>query len=200
MNREKQVTKKWIEEALFRLLKKRNYDSITIQNIADEARIGRRSFYRYFSSKDAVLEDTIRLYMSGLGDYFQENLSDRAEDIAFCYFSYWEQNIDFLLTMQKAGLAYRLPEYFEAAVHDIAGRIGHVPFPEESQSLREYHERHKFAFGFRLAGYWKVTELWSQENPRRSAGEMRAVMNAILWGEKSQVQAMPGRDRSGSCS
>lgn len=183
MNREKQVTEKWIEEALFRLLKKRDYGSITVQNIADEAKIGRRSFYRYFPSKDAVLEDTIRRYMSRLGDYFQENLSGRMEDISFCYFSYWEQNIDFLLTMQKAGLAYRLSESFEAAVHDIAKRLGHVPFSEDSQALREYHEQYKFAFGFRLAGYWKVTELWAQEYPRRSAGEMSAVMNAILQGK-----------------
>lgn len=183
--KEKQSTAQWIADALFRLLEKRDYASITIQNIADEAHIGRRTFYRYFPSKEAVLIDTIRAYMWQLGEYFKENLSDRAEDISFYYFSYWEQHIDFLLNMQKAGLTYMISEHFEDAVHDIAKQLGHIPLSDDSQFIPEYHERYKFAFGFRLAGYWKVTELWSQENPRRSAREMSAIVNAILWGERA---------------
>lgn len=178
---EKQPTAKWIIEALFRLLERHDYASITVQNIADEAKIGRRTFYRYFSSKDAVLVYTIQLYMSQLGEYFKKNLTDHAEDISFFYFSYWEQNIDFLLAMQKAGLTFMISEYFEEAVHNIAEQLGHIPLNDYNKSRQEYHEQYKFAFGFRLAGYWRVTELWAQENPRRTAGEMSAVMNAILW-------------------
>lgn len=124
---EKHPTRKWIMEALFRLLEKKEYDSITIQNIADEARIGRRTFYRYFSSKEAVLIDTIHLYMSGLGEYFRENLFGKMEDISFYYFVYWEKNVDFLQAMQKAGLTYMILERFEQVVHEIAAQLGHVP-------------------------------------------------------------------------
>lgn len=177
---ENQSTKKWIMEALFHLLDKRDYAAITIQDIADEAKIGRRTFYRYFSSKDAVLTYAIGLYMAGLGDYFKENLTDSPEEISFCYFSYWEQNIDFLLRMQSAGLTYMISERFEDSVHDIARRLQHVPSDRNRQSGPEYYEQYKFAFGFRLAGYWKVTELWSQENPRRSPEEMSTIINAIM--------------------
>lgn len=184
---DKKAVRQWIADALLRLLEKYDYDSITIQNIVDEAKIGRRTFYRYFSSKDALLTDTIQMYMSRLGDYFKENLSGRAEDVSFYYFSYWEQNIDFLRIMQKAGLTYRISEHFEEAVHAIAQQLGHIPSHADRQSVMEYYEKYKFAFGFRLAGYWRVTELWAQENPRRSAEEMSMMINAIL-GERADDQ------------
>lgn len=179
----KNTVRQWIAEALLRLLENQDYASITVQDIADEAKIGRRTFYRYFSSKEAVLNDTVHTYLSGLGDYFQENLSGKTEDISLYYFSYWERNMDFLQIMRRAGLTHIIAERFEEAVHEIAGRLGHVPADAERQSVMEYHERYKFAFGFRLAGYWRVTELWSQETPRRSAEEMSAIVNAILRGE-----------------
>lgn len=106
----------------------------------------------------------------------------RQEEISFCYFTYWEQNIDFLLMMQKAGLSHILSEHFEEEVHKIAGSLGHRPPDEEGRHAPEYYEKYKFAFAFRLAGYWRVTELWVRENPRRSAKEMSAVINEILFG------------------
>lgn len=167
-------------EALIRLLGKYDYSVITIQMITDEAKIGRRTFYRYFPTKDAVMFDTIRFYMSQLGRYFKEHLSGQPEEVSLCYFSFWEQNIDFLLLMQKAGLMYRIAEQFEDAVHDIAAELGHIPPEWDDRAILSYREQYKFAFGFRLAGYWKVTELWVQENPRRPAEEISRIMNAIL--------------------
>lgn len=179
---EERETGQWIIDALLRLLERRDYSSITIQSIADEAKISRRTFYRYFSSKDAVLDSSVHLYMMRLGAYLKQKLSGRPEDISFWYFSYWEQNIDFLLTMQKAGLIRILSEHFEQEVHEIAGLFRHGPQKDEGQSASEYYEKYKFAFGFRMAGYWRVTELWIQENPRRSAGEMSRIINQLLWG------------------
>lgn len=179
---EKNSTAEWIVDALFRLLEKQDYASITIQNIADEAKIGRRTFYRYFRSKEDVLVHTIKMYMLQLGEYFKENLTDKREDISFCYFSYWEQNIDFLLKMKKAGLTYMISEHFEDAVHDIAKYLNHISFSDEKASLK-YYEQYEYEFGFRLAGYWRVTELWSQKNPRKSPREMSTIINEILWGK-----------------
>lgn len=48
-------TKKWIMEALLMLLTKKEYQDITISQIADKANLGRRTFYRYFQTKDHVM-------------------------------------------------------------------------------------------------------------------------------------------------
>jgi AcrR family transcriptional regulator len=42
-------------EALARLIAERGYERLTIQNILDQAGIGRATFYAHFDSKDALL-------------------------------------------------------------------------------------------------------------------------------------------------
>ncbi len=45
--------------ALFALLEKQGYDSITIQNIADEAEMARITFYRHYRDKEELLDDCL---------------------------------------------------------------------------------------------------------------------------------------------
>jgi mycofactocin system transcriptional regulator len=44
----------WIEEVAFRLFHDRGFDATTVQAIADEAGIGRRTLFRYFESKNDI--------------------------------------------------------------------------------------------------------------------------------------------------
>lgn len=185
MKKKEAHTAKLITEALLRLLDNHEYHSITVQDIVDEAKFGRRTFYWYFSSKDEVLKNLIDLYMSNLADYFEENPPNSMEEISLRYFSYWERNIEFLLTMQKAGLIHLLYNCFEDTVHEIARRLNHTSAYHDSRSASEYHNRYKFAFGFRLAGYWKVTEMWLGESPRKSVEEISLIINTILSGQNS---------------
>ena len=44
-------TKKNIEESFLRLLEKKSFSEITVQNILDEALINRSTFYKHYSDK-----------------------------------------------------------------------------------------------------------------------------------------------------
>ena len=64
-------THKMIVEAFVRLLEKeKNYESITIQAIADEAMINRATFYAHFKNKEDLYEQifdiAIEVFMSVL--------------------------------------------------------------------------------------------------------------------------------------
>ena len=53
---EKNRTKLWIINSLLDLLKRKEYASITINMIADNAQLGRRTFYRHFDTKDDAMK------------------------------------------------------------------------------------------------------------------------------------------------
>lgn len=60
MDRRQQKTKIAIHQAMTTLLKKKKIEALTVQDIIDEANIGRSTFYSHFETKEELLEEICR--------------------------------------------------------------------------------------------------------------------------------------------
>lgn len=68
MDRREEKTIKAIYDAFNNLLIKKNFSKITIQNIIDEANIGRSTFYLHFSTKEELLDVMCDTFFSHIID------------------------------------------------------------------------------------------------------------------------------------
>ena len=98
-------TRQWLEEALFDLLAtKKSLQNISIAELSEHAQIARRTFYRYYHSKEEVLTN----YLDRLIQYYTIELQTAKltnfEDLVNFFFRYWSQHTESLKILQDANL------------------------------------------------------------------------------------------------
>lgn len=98
-------TRQWLEEALFDLLAtKKSLQNISIAELSEHAQIARRTFYRYYHSKEQVLTNYLdRLILDYISKLQTEKLTN-FEDLVNLFFQYWSQYTEPLKILQDANL------------------------------------------------------------------------------------------------
>lgn len=91
MDRRQQKTRAAIFSAFSRLLEKKNFNRITVQDIIDEANVGRSTFYAHFETKDELLKTMCTDIFNHV--FSSELVSEKTHD-----FSTAENNLEDTLT------------------------------------------------------------------------------------------------------
>lgn len=86
MDRRQQRTRAAIYEAVTELLRHKSFDDLTVQDIIDEANIGRSTFYSHFETKESLLDQMCRemfvhVFESGQAPEQCHDLSNGVTDV-----------------------------------------------------------------------------------------------------------------------
>ena len=99
-----------ITDALFRVMEEKPFEKITIQDILEEARINRSTFYQHFPDKYAILERLQERYIRGIAErantVIQSGTTDLSE-INRVFLEYFDRNrpqMKKLLTVRSENL------------------------------------------------------------------------------------------------
>ena len=177
---EKNRTKLWIINSLLDLLGRKEYASITINMIADNAQLGRRTFYRHFDTKDEAMKYITELLMDEFANHIKSNKAKSFEEILAAYFEFWEQYIDVLQLLKNAHLLYFIEDNLLELIMDVAKKIHHIPKVIPLEKVAQHNEKYKYEFAIKLSGLWRATIIWCEENPRKSPEEMVAIITKFL--------------------
>lgn len=172
--KQKEQSRRMIEEALFALMGEKSYLEITVSEIARRADVSRRTFYRLYKSREEVLAV---FFQKLCREYQKKHSALNCYDvrrIAGEYFDFWYQYREVLLLIHDCGLDAMLYYWMNRfALEVVQSRMG------ETQELSAQH----FAV-YSAGGFGSLLFQWIDGGmeipPREYAGEVSdSIMNFI---------------------
>ena len=97
-----------LEEGLLTAMKTKRYEEITISDLCEQMGIPRKSFYRYFSSKDgalhALIDHTLLDFEQHTGILSGNAAGDAHQDLRH-FFEFWHRRKQLLDALERSGLS-----------------------------------------------------------------------------------------------
>ena len=163
-----------LEGCLLNLMRDLPYGQITISHICDQAGISRKSFYRYFSSKEGCLVALIdHSIIDGASFYLPEHFEPaQLHGLYERFFSYWKKMEPLLDVLHRNNLSIHLVErmvnYVDREERDFHKYLGGTLEDSYSQIL------------FMISGLMGLVLNWHQTGYQKTAAQMAAIMGKIL--------------------
>jgi len=164
---------KYLEQGLLQAMCNRQYDEISISELCERIGIPRKSFYRYFSSKDGAL---LALLDHTLMEFIQSGTrlarrGDAREDLER-FFVFWYERRDLLDALERSRLSGMLVE--RATAYALQERMMPrylLQRPETVQSL---------ALTFAVCGLLSMVIQWHHQGYRENPETMAQVASMML--------------------
>jgi AcrR family transcriptional regulator len=158
LDRRVRRTRKALQKALLSLIVEQNYDTVTVEEIAERADVGRTTFYLHYKDKDALL-----LEVTGeFADELEETLSaqlERAEicveDLVGLIFNLAEQHADMYWAIMTGRCGARVLEQFQGVFVPLFKQVLHTQEGEGTDLSVEFTAVY-------LWGALKETIIWWQ--------------------------------------
>ena len=161
-----------LEKGLLYLMAKQRYEDITVSSLCDRLNIPRKSFYRYFSSKDgalyALLDHTMLDFsFASLSGSHGSALEDLEQ-----FFYFWYSRKDLLDVLQRSGLSGILVE--RATNLAMQERM----MPRNIMTLNA--DLQSIALSFAVCGIMSMVIQWHHTGFRQTPQEMTRLATALL--------------------
>lgn len=101
-------SKKELTQGLLTLMATYPFSDITVTQIAQEAKLSRRTFYRLFHTKEEMISQLLDQYVFEFFEEIKKHDTHHYWDTVLLYFSFWEKRKDFLVLLKDHSLLYLL--------------------------------------------------------------------------------------------
>ena len=163
-----------LERCLQELMETENYAHITISHICDRAGISRKSFYRYFSSKEGCLYALLdHAIFDGAAYYLPDHRTGHSNRLSYeRFFSYWKGNAPLLDALDRNNMVMLLAERTLAYC---------IQEEQEFRSFfREQAEESSERSVFYISGVTGLVLAWHKNGFSKSVAQMAKILSDMI--------------------
>lgn len=165
-------SKKMLTNGLIKLMETNDYSMITVTQICQEAKLSRRTFYRLYQTKEAILHE----HMDFLAEEFMSMVTKAAPrhytEVAKIYFEFWKQHEIFLNLLKKNKML--------EIIYRTAGEIAPVIFQTVKPDVQLDVEVLSFSLSYSLGGLNGMLIRWVEEGMKMSSEQVKTILEGAL--------------------
>jgi AcrR family transcriptional regulator len=172
-------TRKALHKALITLIRDRDYDAISVQDIADEANVGRSTFYAHFTGKDDLLRNCggwIRGMLIGHRHHTstQSDAPRPLFDFSLVMFQHARERLEIHRAMNSgsAGPVLRdvKRQVLTELVREDLATLRHSSIPDREVCVQ-----------YLVGAYMSLLEWWLDRGAKESPEQMDAAFRALVF-------------------
>lgn len=169
------MRQKMLEEGLLKAMLAKHFEEISVSDLCDQMDIPRKSFYRYFSSKDGALHgliDHTLMEYEGFTVPYQRGGRSLISDLEG-FFQFWVVHKNLLDALARSNMSGVLIE--RAITHALSETVMPKRFlPKDSKDMQ------KQITMFGVCGLMSMVLTWHHDGYPRTALEMAKVAARLL--------------------
>ena len=165
-------SKKWIGESFLDLLSIKPLNSITINEIAQNAELDRRTFYRHFKTKEDVISFFIHEEAKKCAEALRQNKEIGNFTIAKAFFGACVEMKEMLIILYKQNI-----------LHLFLVELN-LLFPKYQQQLADQKElqmeNRDFLLAYHIGGFWNLLIKWLDDNCNNTPEQMAEIVEQVF--------------------
>lgn len=165
-----------LEAGLLKAMETMRYEDISVSDLCDQLEIPRKSFYRYFTSKDGALQALLDHTLMEFEDFtmsFQQGHSRTVQLDLESFFVFWKERRNLLDALSRSGITGMLIE--RAVSFALTDDILPKRFlPGDSKEMQE----HITMFG--VCGLMSMVLTWHHNGFRTPTADMARIAARML--------------------
>ena len=165
-----------LEEGLKKVMLTKHFEEISVSDLCDQLQVPRKSFYRYFSSKDGALYGLIDHTMMEYERFAVarqkvtgRTLSNELES----FFQFWVEHKDLLDALQKSGVSCVLIE------RSISHALGETVMPKRFLP-RDSRDMQRQVPMFGVCGLMSMVLTWHHDGYKETPTQLARVACRLL--------------------
>lgn len=166
-------TKEWMLKSLLSLMVEKDFQQITVSEIANRAGLDRRTFYRHFQSKEDILTGRVRSLAVEYEQILRHSPVMNTRSIALSFFLICRENRELLKLLARHKLMPLL-------LYELGGL-----FP---QIHNKYHTgddfyapfETRYAMYYHVGGFWNVLVHWLEQDMDKTPEDLADMIGHML--------------------